>query len=128
MERFVIDWLLVYIEDKLDQDQFGGQKGHSISHYLIEITHFIQNNQDLSKPLSTLFAGIDISKGFNKVCYNKLRTILGDEINVPGWLLRIVASYLSGRSLALPARATQQRASRCRAGQEPVAHLGFCYF
>ena len=62
MERFVIDWLLVYIEDKLDRDQFGGQKGHSIAHYLIEITNFILYNQDLSKPLSTLFAGIDIKK------------------------------------------------------------------
>ena len=101
MERFVIDWLLVYIEDKLDRDQFGGQKGHSISHYLMEITNFIQYNQDMSKPLSTLFAGIDISKGFNKVCHNEIITILGDEMNVPGWLLRIVASYLSGRSLAL---------------------------
>jgi hypothetical protein len=101
MERFVIDWLLVYIEDKMDRDQFGGQKGHSISHYLIEITNFIHYNQDLSKPLSTIFAGIDISKGFNKVCHNEIITILGDEMNVPGWLLRIVADYLSGRSLAL---------------------------
>jgi hypothetical protein len=100
MERFVIDWLLYYIEDKLDRDQFGGQKGHSIAHYLIEITNFILYNQDLSKPLSTLFAGIDISKGFNKIDHNKLVTIL-DEMNVPGWLLRIVVSYLSGRSLTL---------------------------
>ena len=100
MERFIIDWLLVYIEDKLDRDQFGGQKGHSIAHYLIEISNFILYNQDLSKPLSTLFAGIDIKKGFNKIDHSKLVTIL-DEMNVPGWLLRIVVSYLSGRSLAL---------------------------
>ena len=100
MERFVIDWLLLYIEDQLDRDQFGGQKGHSIAHYLIEISNFILYNQDLSKPLSTLFAGIDISKGFNKIDHRKLVTIL-DEMNVPGWLLRIVVSYLSGRSLTL---------------------------
>ena len=100
MERFIIDWLMVYIEDKLDRDQFGGQKGHSISHYLIEITNFILYNQDLSKPLSTLFAGVDISKGFNKIDHRKLIIIL-DEMNVPGWLLRIVVSYLSGRSLTL---------------------------
>lgn len=100
MERFVIDWLLIYIEDKLDRDQFGGQKGHSIAHYLIEITNFILYNQDQSKPLSTMFAGVDISKGFNKIDHSKLVTIL-DEMNVPGWLLRIVVSYLSGRSLTL---------------------------
>ena len=100
MERFVIDWLLVYIEDKLDRDQFGGQKGHSIAHYLIEISNFILYNQDLSKPLSTMFAGIDISKGFNKIDHSQLVSML-DEMNVPGWLLRIVVSYLSGRSLTL---------------------------
>ena len=37
MERFVIDWLMVYIGDKMDRDQFGGQAGHSIAHYLIEL-------------------------------------------------------------------------------------------
>ena len=101
MERFIIDWLMVYIEDKLDRDQFGGQGGHCIAHYLIEIKNFILYNQDLSTPLSTIFAGVDISKGFNKQDHNIIITILGDEMNVPGWLLRIVASYLSGRSLAL---------------------------
>ena len=101
MERFIIDWLMVFIEDKLDRDQFGGQAGHSIAHYLIEIKNFILYNQDLSTPLSTIFAGVDISKGFNKQDHNIIISILGDEMNVPGWLLRIVASYLSGRSLAL---------------------------
>jgi hypothetical protein len=81
-------------------DQFGGLPGHSIAHYLIEITNFILYNQDLPKPLSTMFAGVDISKGFTKIDHCKLITIL-DEMNVPGWLLRIVVSYLSGRSLTL---------------------------
>ena len=71
MERFVIDWLMEYIGDKLDRDQFGGQKGHSVSHYLIEIINFVSYNQDLSKPLATLLAGVDLSKGFNKVDHIK---------------------------------------------------------
>ena len=99
MERFIIDWLMIYIEDKLDRDQFGGQKGHSIAHYLIEIQNFLLYNQDLSKPLATLFAGVDISKGFNKVDHKKIVTILAEWI--PGWLLKIVVSYLSGRTLTL---------------------------
>ena len=56
-------------------------------------------NQDLSKPLATLFAGVDISKGFNKVDHKKIVTILAEWI--PGWLLKIVVSYLSGRTLTL---------------------------
>ena len=46
MERFVIDWLIYYIGDQLDRDQFGGQKGHSIAHYRIEIINFVSYNQD----------------------------------------------------------------------------------
>ena len=70
MERFVIDWLLIYIGDQLDRDQFGGQKGHSVAHYLI---NFVSYNQDLSKPFATLLAGVDISKGFNNIGNNILR-------------------------------------------------------
>ena len=75
MERFFIDWLMEFVGDKLDRDQFGGQKGHSVSHYLIEIINFVSYNQDLSKPLTTLLAGVDLSKGFNKVDHCKLVTI-----------------------------------------------------
>ena len=64
-ERFVLKWVLQYIEDKLDPDQFGGQKGHSVAHYLIEVQNAILYNQDLDKACATLLAAIDISKGFN---------------------------------------------------------------
>ena len=36
MEQFVVMWLLEVIGDKLDFRQYGGMKGNSISHYLIE--------------------------------------------------------------------------------------------
>ena len=34
-ENFVIKWLLHYVGDKIDSKQFGGQKGNSITHYLV---------------------------------------------------------------------------------------------
>ena len=40
MERFVVMWLLEIIGDKLDFRQYGGTKGNSISHYLIELVNF----------------------------------------------------------------------------------------
>ena len=46
MERFVLQWLLRFISDKLDRDQFGGAKGHSVAHYLIEVMNFVLYNQD----------------------------------------------------------------------------------
>ena len=100
MEKFVLKWLHKYISDKLDRDQFGGVKGHSIAHYLIEIMNFVLYNQDLSEPVSTMITAVDIHKGFNKVDHSKTITILSD-MEVPGWLLRIVASYLSNRTLSI---------------------------
>ena len=47
MEKVVIKWLMWFVKDKLDPDQMGGQEGHSISHYLIEMTNYILYNQDL---------------------------------------------------------------------------------
>jgi hypothetical protein len=50
MEGFVIDWLIEYIGNKMDRDQFRSRKGHSIAHYLIELINGIAYNSDLSKP------------------------------------------------------------------------------
>ena len=35
MEKIVLKWLLGFISDKIDRDQFGGAKGHSTAYYLI---------------------------------------------------------------------------------------------
>ena len=127
MERFVIDWLLVYIEDKLDRDQFGGQQGHSISHYLIELINFILYNQDLSKPLATLLAAIDLQKGFNKIDHCKLVTIFS-RMQVPCWLLKLVVSYLSGRTLTLRHRGHTSSTEQMPGGLAAGAPLGlFCF-
>ena len=100
MEKFVLTWLHKYIGDKLDRDQFGGAKGHSVAHYLIEIINFILYNQDLSKPLATLLTAVDLKKGFNKIDHCKIVTKISD-MGAPGWLTKIIFSYLSGRSLSI---------------------------
>ena len=127
MEQFVIEWLMVYIEDKLDRDQFGGQKGHSIAHYLIELTNFVLYNQDLSKPLATLLAAIDLSKGFNKVDHCKLVTILS-RMQVPCWLLKIVVGYLSGRTLTLRHRGHTSATEQMPGGLGAGTPLGLMLF
>ena len=92
--------MLQYIEDKLDPDQFGGQKGHSVAHYLIEVQNAILYNQDLDKACTTLLAAIDISKGFNLIAHNEVITRISD-MGCPGWLTKILVSYLSGRTLQI---------------------------
>ena len=91
MEKFVLTWLLKYIGDKLDRDQFGRAKGHSVAHYLIEIINFILYNQDLSKPLATILTAVDLQKGFNRIAHCELITKISD-MGAPGWLTKIIFS------------------------------------
>ena len=99
-EQFVIEWLVFYIGDKMDWRQYGGQKGSSIAHYLIELINFILYNQDLKEKHAVLAVLIDFSKAFNRQDHNTLLIILC-EMGVPGWLLNIVASFLENRELLL---------------------------
>ena len=54
LEQFVAMWLVEIIGDKLDFRQYGGTKGNSISHYLIELLNFILYNQDSKEPTAVL--------------------------------------------------------------------------
>ena len=100
MEKFVLTWIHQYIGDKLDRDHFGGAKGHSVAHYLIEIINFILYKQDLSKPLATILAAVDLYKGFNEIDHCELITTIS-YMGAPGWLTKIIFSYLSNRSLSI---------------------------
>ena len=100
LEGFVIDWLFEAIGSKIDFSQYGGLKGHSTSHYLIDLVNFVLYNQDLSNPQATLAVMYDFEKAFNRQDHNKLITILSD-LGTPGWLLKIVMAFLSNRKIVL---------------------------
>ena len=98
MEQFVVMWLLEIIGDQIDFRQYGGTKGNSISHYLIEFINFILYNQDNKDPTAVLACLIDFSKAFNRQDHNILITKLSD-MGVPSWLLKLVIAFLKERSM-----------------------------
>ena len=81
----MIEWLLGYIGDKIDLKQFGGKKGVSTTHYLVEFLNFILYNLDLQERHAVLSTFVDFSKAFNKINHNLIVTKLAD-LKVPGWL------------------------------------------
>ena len=90
-----------YVKHKLDPDQLGGMKGSSISHYLIEMTNFILYNQDLKDPQATLGILIDYKQGFNRCQHSIFIEIMSIDYDLPGWLIRILIGYLTGRKLKI---------------------------
>ena len=84
MEQFVVSWLLDFIGHKLDFHQYGGTKGNSVCHYLIELVNFILLEQEAGST-AVLACLVDFSKAFNCQDHCVLVTKLA-EMGVPGWL------------------------------------------
>ena len=97
MEGFVVTWLLHFIGGKMDFRQYGGTRGNSVSHYLIEFINFILHQQEMENT-AVLACLVDFSKAFNRQDHNILITKLSD-IGVPGWLLKLVMAFLKHRTM-----------------------------
>ena len=100
MEHFVVAWILEIIGHTIDFRQYGGIKGNSISHYLIELINFILFNQDKKDPTAVLACLVDFSKAFNRQDHNILITKLSD-LGVPAWLLKLVIAFLEDRTMVV---------------------------
>ena len=84
LEKQVVFWLMKLVKNKLDPDQFGGIKGNSISHYLIEMTNFILYNQDLKDPASTIGVFLDYKQVFNWCQHSIYIEIIFNDYDAPG--------------------------------------------
>ena len=82
-EKIIVRWVMNYVGDKLDPDQMGGQNGHSIAHYQIQVTNFILYNRDLKDPQAIIAVLVDFSQGFNRIKHSTLVEILSLKMNVP---------------------------------------------
>ena len=125
-EFFVGEWLLPIIKPHMDPGQCGF-KGSSVTHYLIKLLHFIHSTLDKKKPHSVLMACVDISKAFNRVDHSLVIQDLYD-MHTPAWLLRIIFSYLSDRSMVLTFNNAKSTQKKLPGGGPQGAFLGGIIF
>ena len=126
-ESFIADWLMPYIEPFIDPGQCGGLKGSSITHYLVKLLNFVHVKLDMKQPHAVLLALIDMEKAFNRVSHQLVIEDLAD-MNVPGWLLLILISYLTERSMYMRYRGSSS-SRRMLPGSTPQgALLGILLF
>ena len=97
-ESFLADWMLPFVEPFMDPGQCGGLKKSSITHYLVKLLHFVHIKLDHKQPHAVLLALIDLEKAFNRVSHQLVIEDLA-AMHVPGWLLLILISYLTERSM-----------------------------
>ena len=125
-ESFVSSWLFTIIQPYLDTGQCG-LKGFSITHYLIKLLHFIHSTLDLKKPHSVLAVCVDISKAFNRIDHSLVIQDLY-VMHTPAWLLSIIASYLTERSMVLTYNGSQSSRKSLPGGGPQGAFLGGIIF
>ena len=127
MEQFVVMWLLEVIGDKLDIRQYGGIRGNSIQHYLIELINFILYHQDNNEPTAILLCLVDFQKAFNRQDHSILITKLSD-MGVPSWLLKIVISFLTNRRMVVRYKGETSSIKELPGGGPQGALLGLLLF
>ena len=93
---FLVDWMLSYMGPFLDPQQFGGRKGKSVVHYLLQFLKFVHTNLDKRQPHAVIAALIDLSKAFNRVDHTLVIEDLF-SMGCPSWLLKVLISYLTNR-------------------------------
>ena len=127
IEHFVVIWLLDFIKDKIEFRQYGGLKGNSITHYLIEFINFILFNQDSNEQTAILACMVDFKKAFNRQNHNILITKLS-HMGVPGWLLKIVIAFLTDRKMTVRYKGKQSSVKSLPGGGPQGTLLGLLLF
>jgi hypothetical protein len=123
----VVTWLLEFIGDKLDLRQYGGIKGNSITHYIIEFINFVLSNQESTESTAILACMVDFSKAFNRQNHNILITKLSD-MGCPSWLLRIVMAFLTNRSMVVRYKGARSSSKALPGGGRQGTLLGLLLF
>ena len=126
-ESFIGDWIFPYIEPFIDPGQCGGLKGSSITHYLVKLLHFVHSYLDLKHPHAVLLALVDLEKAFNRVSHQLVIEDLAD-MHVPGWLLLILISYLTERSMFMRYKGSTSSRKLLPGSSPQGAFLGILLF
>ena len=100
MENVLGDFILPIVDKYIDPGQCGGLKNSSISHYLIKLLDFVHRTLDKRDPHCVVLSVQDLSKAYN---FGSHQLVIEDlhSMHVPGWLLVLLCSYLTGSSLFL---------------------------
>ena len=100
LERVVLNWIWPYLKSHIDPDQMGGVPGGSIEHYIIKVLHFIMSSMDGNRDAAVLAVPVDFQKAFNRMLHSDIVCNLS-ALNVPTCAVKLIQSYLTGRTMCV---------------------------
>ena len=107
-ERFIADWLMKSIIDKIDKRQYGSLKRSSTTHALLSFIHHLLSRSDEQKNVIRIFL-LDFAKTFDhidhKILLRKLSSIevppiiISNVYNMSGRVVSDIQTRAEGESL-----------------------------
>ena len=123
-ESFVLKWLGE--QASLRQNQFGGVRGMGTEHFLLNLWQRVLENVDDSRA-GSFITSIDYSKAFNRLdfacCLKSLKAK-----GVSSQLLKIIASFLTGRRMTVKVGNSYSRPRSVEGGVPQGSLLGVLLF
>ena len=126
-EAFIKDWLMPILSPHLEGVNYGGMKHASTNHYMLLLLQFIHEELDQRDPHTVLLAGLDVLQAFNNVSHILVIQDLVD-MRTPGWLLRILISFLSRRNMTLRFNGVESKRHFLPASTPQGIYLGVIIF
>jgi ribonucleases P/MRP protein subunit RPP40 len=120
-ESYVGQWVLEAVSSKIYNIQFGGLKGKSTTHELVDLLHHWYEALDKSQHLRVLFA--DYSKAFDHLDHSKLIDKLV-KLEVPGCLINWLRSFLTQRRERIVVKNAVSDWLSAHGGMPPSSWLG----
>ena len=122
-EKVILNRMMAHINENsiFANEQFGFRHGHSTTHQLLRVTNLIRSNK--SEGYSTGLALLDIEKAFDSVWHEGLIVKL-KNFNFPTYIVRIIQSYLSNRTLQVNYQNSRSERLPVRAGVPQGSILG----
>ena len=115
LERVVLKWIWPYLKSHIDPYQMGGVPGGSVEHYIIKMLNFIMKNMDGNPDIAVLSVPVDYQKAFNRMLYSDILCNLA-ALNVPTCAVKLIQSYLTGRTMCVRYMGEESSFKRCPGG------------
>jgi hypothetical protein len=132
IERLLNDLFMRYIQPHLADNQFGFRQRRSTSDAVLLLQHLVlrgyEKCENLNRPGKVVVVYFDVSKAFDTVPHLSLLEYCRRKYGLPEYLLQLIKSYLSGRSMRVRVGSSVSNASPVTSGVPQGSVLGPAFF
>ena len=121
-ESFVLEWCRQEVKPK--NNQYGGEKGSSATHLMIEVMDDITSALEDNRA-GVILSAIDFSKAFNRLDHTKCLEAFAEK-GASSETLQLLGSFLSGRRMVVRVEGKKSNPRLVNAGAPQGSVLG-CY-